>query len=261
MGREQSWRGRYLLFYAACKTITKQNPMTDTNVLIVDDDQSYRKLLVYITNKAGFIITEADDVKSAMLQLEQHPVDVVLTDVHMPDGNGVELTQAIKAAYPLTEVVVITGEGTIADGVQAMKYGAFDYLQKRDADTQIVSLLTHAAEKSRLQKRIQELENEIQHNVSGDIIDQNAAQIDKAALIVKAIGSPLRQKIIHLILAQGKASVTEIYTALDLPQAIASQHLLVLKNAGLVKPSAKAKKYSTRLTTAALQKPLHWLIS
>ncbi len=227
--------------------------MTPTNVLIVDDDQSYRKLLVYVTKKAGFVITEADDVKSAMLQLEQQPVDVVLTDVHMPDGNGVELTQAIKAAYPLIEVVVITGEGTIADGVQAMKYGAFDYLQKRDADTQIVSLITHAAEKARLQKRIQELENEIQHNISGDIIDQNAAQIDKAALIVKAIGSPLRQKIIHLLLAQGRASVTEIYTPLDMPQAIASQHLLLLKNAGLVKTEREGKKimYSANYSSIA----------
>ncbi len=227
--------------------------MNNTAILVVDDDLSYRKLLVYIINKAGFIIAEADGVKSALLQLEQHPIDVVLTDVHMPDGNGVELTQAIKAAYPLVEVVVITSEGTIADGVQAMKYGAFDYLQKRDADTQIVSLLTHAAEKARLQRRIHQLEEQLHHTAEGDIIDQNAAQIDKAAQIVKAIGSPLRQKIMHLILAQGKANVTEIYTELGLQQAIASQHLLILKNTGLVKTEREGKKifYSANYSSIA----------
>jgi DNA-binding NtrC family response regulator len=216
--------------------------MTNVKVLVIDDDEQLRRLLVYQINKAGFQIAEAGSVREALLILEKQEISVVLTDVHLPDGNGIELTQMIKAAYPDTEVIAITSQGRISDGVKAIKNGAFDYLEKGDDSNRLLVLINQAAEKALLQKRISSLEKEVSEVESRkDIIGQNAAEIDKAILIIKAIHSPLRQRILQLIFAQGRATVTEIFTRLELEQAIASQHLAILKNAGLVHAQREGK--------------------
>lgn len=225
----------------------------NATVLILDDDPDLRKLLCYQISKAGFNILEAETVQNALGVLEKNQVDVVLSDVFLPDGNGVELTQVIKAAYPVIEVIVITGEGRIKDGVKAIKNGAFDYLVKSEDTDTLIQLLTQAAESVAVKKRINDLEKEVDGHLQSkgeDIIAQNAEQIEKATLIVKAIHSPLRQRIMQLIFAHGRITVTEIYTALNLEQSIASQHLGILKAADLVHSTREGKKvfYSANYT-------------
>lgn len=226
--------------------------MNNATVLILDDDPDLRKLLCYQINKAGFKIFEADTAQHALDILNKESVDVVLSDVFLPDGNGVDLTKVIKAAYPTCEVVVITGEGRIEDGVKAIKNGAFDYLVKSEDTEKLISLLTQAAESVLVKKRIQELEKEVDDKLHSneDIIAQNAEQIEKATLIIKAIHSPLRQRIMQLIFAHGRITVTEIYTTLNLEQSIASQHLGILKSANLVHSTREGKKvfYSANYT-------------
>lgn len=226
--------------------------MTNATVLILDDDRDLRRLLCYQISKAGFKILEADTVHAALEVLKNEPVDVVLSDVFLPDGNGVDLTKVIKAAYPDVEVIVITGEGRIEDGVKAIKNGAFDYLVKGDDVNKLISLLTQAAESVAVKKKISDLEKEVDGHASnhGDIISQNIEQIDQATMIVKAIQSPLRQRIMQLIFLHGRITVTEIYTALNLEQSIASQHLSILKAANLVHASREGKKvfYSANYT-------------
>ncbi len=228
--------------------------MTDATVLILDDDRDLRRLLCYQISKAGFKILEADTVHAALEVLKNESVDVVLSDVFLPDGNGVELTKVIKAAYPDSEVIVITGEGRIEDGVKAIKNGAFDYLVKGDDVNKLVQLLTQAAESVVVKRRIADLEKEVDghaiNKTTGDIIAQHIAQIDQATMIVKAIQSPLRQRIMQLIFLHGRITVTEIYTALNLEQSIASQHLGILKAANLVHASREGKKvfYSANYT-------------
>ena len=82
----------------------------------------------------------------------------MITDVKLPDANGVELTSAIKAQYPFVEIIVLTAYGTIQDGVQAIKNGAFDYLTKGEHQNKIIPLLAKASEKALLQQRVNDLE-------------------------------------------------------------------------------------------------------
>ena len=96
-------------------------------VLIIDDEVKLRGLLSRIISLEGFQVLEAGDIKSGMKILEKSEVQVVLSDVKLPDGNGVALAAEIKAKYPCIEVIVLTAFGTIADGVAAIKNGAFDY--------------------------------------------------------------------------------------------------------------------------------------
>jgi len=129
------------------------------NVLIIDDEEKLRSLLSRIIRLEGFEIQEADSGKAALKKLQQKDIDVVLCDVKLPDSNGIELVKTIKENYPLVEIILLTAYGDIADGVQAMKNGAFDYIVKGDDNGRIIPLLHRAVEKVALVKRVQQLEN------------------------------------------------------------------------------------------------------
>nr|WP_255680736.1 sigma-54 dependent transcriptional regulator [Flavobacterium sp. F-65] len=138
--------------------------------LIIDDEEKLRNLLARIIRSEGFEVFEAPDLKSGYKKLEQNDIDVVLCDVKLPDGNGVDFLQKIKTAFPLTEVILLTAYGKISDGVQAMKNGAFDYIVKGDDNDKIIPLLYKALEKVQLQKKVKQLEKRISDKYSFDNI-------------------------------------------------------------------------------------------
>jgi DNA-binding NtrC family response regulator len=130
-------------------------------ILIIDDEEKLRSLLARIISLEGFTVLEAKDCASALKKLEKSDVDVVICDGKLPDGNGIQLTNVIKEKYPFIEIIVLTAYGNIADGVQAIKNGAFDYITKGDDNNKIIPLVLRAIEKADLAKRIFHLENQI----------------------------------------------------------------------------------------------------
>jgi two-component system NtrC family response regulator len=131
-------------------------------VLIIDDEQTLRSLLARVIQLEGYHVLQATTIKEGLAVLGKESVQVVVTDVKLPDGNGVELTSKIRAQFPATEVVVLTAFGTIQDGVSAIKNGAFDYLTKGDHQEKIIPLLSKASEKALLQQRVYNLESQLQ---------------------------------------------------------------------------------------------------
>lgn len=123
------------------------------NILIIDDEEQLRKLLSRILLLEGYAIHQAGTIKLATELLLQKPIDIILCDVKLPDGNGVEFVKEIKAKYPLPEVILLTAYGNIHDGVQAIKNGAFDYLTKGDDNDRIIPLLQQVLAKVQHQKK------------------------------------------------------------------------------------------------------------
>jgi two-component system, NtrC family, response regulator len=150
-------------------------------VLIIDDEEKLRSLLTRIISLEGFEVLQAGDVKSGLKKLDLHDVDVVLCDVKLPDGNGVEVVKQIKSNYPLTEIILLTAYGNIPDGVMAIKNGAFDYITKGDDNNKIIPLLYRAFEKAELAKRVRVLEKQLADKHSFDKI------IGTSALILQAV--------------------------------------------------------------------------
>jgi two-component system response regulator PilR (NtrC family) len=99
-------------------------------ILIVDDEQSMREMLAILLKKEGLEVTTAGSRAEAGAVLAGRAVDLVLTDVRLPDGDGIEILRHVKAAAPDTVVIVMTGYGTANDAVAARKLGAFNYLFK-----------------------------------------------------------------------------------------------------------------------------------
>ncbi len=135
--------------------------VSSASVLIVDDEEKLRILLKRIISLEGFKVSEANTIKTATRMLEKEPVDIILCDVKLPDGNGVDFVKEIKPRFPSTEIILLTAYGNIADGVQAMKNGAFDYITKGDDNEKIIPLLSSALEKVQLQKRVDQLQEQV----------------------------------------------------------------------------------------------------
>ncbi len=137
--------------------------MPTGTLLIIDDEARLRQLLAQVLTLEGYTVLQAPNAAQGLELLRQHANDVllVLSDVKLPDANGVDLLPRFKAAAPDAEVVLLTAFGTIPDGVKAMKLGAFDYLTKGDFEQQLVVVVDRAAEKARLRQRVTELERRV----------------------------------------------------------------------------------------------------
>ncbi|MDD6209507.1 MAG: sigma-54 dependent transcriptional regulator [Bacteroidales bacterium] len=139
-------------------------------VLIVDDENQLRALLSRIIGLEGYEVLQADSCRTGMKQLIQGDPDVVLCDVKLPDGNGVDLVTEIKKTKPLVEVILLTAHGNIPDGVQAIKNGAFDYITKGDDNNKIIPLLSRATEKVLAAKQLAASEGKSGQKYSFDTI-------------------------------------------------------------------------------------------
>lgn len=135
--------------------------MSKGHILIIDDEDQLRKLLSRLLALEGYTLHEAPNVRAAMKILEKEEIHIILSDVKLPDGNGVELVGNIRTRYPEIETIVLTAYGNIADGVQAIKNGAFDYITKGDDNNRILPLVSKAMDKAHLQFRIRDLEKKI----------------------------------------------------------------------------------------------------
>jgi DNA-binding NtrC family response regulator len=108
-------------------------------LLIVDDDAAIRAALEVCFRRSGWATETASGVQEALFKFRNHIFPLVITDVKMPDGTGLELLANIRAMAPLTAVILLTAHGEVSDAVRAMRGGAFDYLIKPVAMEQILT--------------------------------------------------------------------------------------------------------------------------
>lgn len=115
-------------------------------ILVIDDEDPIRNLLARMIEPEGYKVWKASDCQSALKLLKAQPFDVVLCDVFLPDGNGVDFIREIKKHRPEAEVILLTAHGNIPDGVQAIKNGAFDYITKGDDNRKIIPTISRAVD-------------------------------------------------------------------------------------------------------------------
>lgn len=156
-------------------------------LLIIDDEKDIRHLLAKLLEYEGYEVLTTDKAKSGLQLLQEQPVQVVLCDVKLPDANGIALVKEIKTLSPETEVICLTAYGTIQDGVQAMKNGAFDYLVKGDDNNKIIPMVSKAEEKARLQFRIRELERRVAQTYDFDQIIGHSSLLQAAVQLARKV--------------------------------------------------------------------------
>jgi len=119
-------------------------------MLVVDDQESIRKLCVAIGTSLGFDCVQAESAEAALAKLETTSPDIVLSDLRMPNMSGLDFLDRVRTLLPRTELVIMTGHGSIESAVQAMKLGAYDYITKPFRVEELKLVLQRMEEKVRL---------------------------------------------------------------------------------------------------------------
>jgi two-component system, NtrC family, response regulator AtoC len=129
--------------------------------LIVDDEQSIRRLCTTIGASLGFACAAAESAEAALAYVESQAPDIVVSDLMLPNMSGVDLLRQVKSLLPRTEVAIMTGHGSIESAVQAMKLGAYDYVTKPFRVEELKLVLQRMAEKVRLVQENQVLREHV----------------------------------------------------------------------------------------------------
>jgi DNA-binding NtrC family response regulator len=148
---------------------------SEITVLVVDDEPSNLASLEKIFQREGMRVFTAEGAKAALDLVRKHRVQVVLTDLMMPGTNGIELLRALKEVAPDAEVVMMTAYGTVETAVQAMREGAYDFVEKPLKRVTIVKSVKKAAERQSLVVENRSLKNELKALHSREIVGQSAA--------------------------------------------------------------------------------------
>ncbi|MBK7500865.1 MAG: sigma-54-dependent Fis family transcriptional regulator [Ignavibacteriales bacterium] len=159
--------------------------MRHNKVLIIDDEPELRNLIKRLLELEGFSILTAGNSAEALEILNKNEIDIVVSDVRLPDKSGLELLPIIKKQFPLIEVIILTAYGRIEDGVNAIKEGAFDYIVKGDEDNKLIFVVKNAHEKVKMANRISHLEKNVLSKYSFDSITGSSPLILEAISIAK----------------------------------------------------------------------------
>jgi len=157
------------------------------SILIIEDENKFRGLLSRILEVEGYRVVQASSARMGMKMLDTENVRVVISDVKLPDANGVELVMRIKEMRPYIEVINLTAFGSIKDCVKAIKNGAFDYIMKGDDNGRIIPIVNNAMEKATLQFKAHQNGKSLNEKHHFDAILGNSAGILDAVALARRV--------------------------------------------------------------------------
>lgn len=153
-------------------------------ILMVDDERSIREFFDIMLNKEGYEVTCCSGGQEALSKLESNIYDLVITDIAMPDINGIDILKKTKELHPETSVIMITAYASTESAVEAMKVGAYDYILKPFKLDEIKMIIKKALEQSYLTKENALLKKEIQHRYGfGNLVGKSEQMIKIYELI------------------------------------------------------------------------------
>jgi two-component system response regulator PilR (NtrC family) len=173
-------------------------PPSPTKILVVDDEPGLREVLSITFRRAGYEVVTAPGVRAAIERLTQHPqpFQLVLSDLVMPDGSGIDVLGAAKARSAATQVVIMTAHSTVEAALDAMRRGAYDFVTKPFSPAEIVALASKALEKSSIVSENARLRAQIDRRAedSGDLFGTSPPMQRVAELVRKV--APTRTTVL-----------------------------------------------------------------
>ncbi len=161
--------------------------MAFRSVLVVDDEEAMRHVLLVFLQDRGFTVRAASSVAEALRELEVRPYDVVVTDVRMPGGSGIDLVRKGRDLAPETSFLVMSAYGTQELALEAMKAGAVDYVSKPFKPDELVLKLRMAEERDGFQRELRRLKAELRDEKGLDALVGESAPMQELARQVRRI--------------------------------------------------------------------------
>jgi DNA-binding NtrC family response regulator len=156
-------------------------------LLIVDDEQSIRRLCVTVGHGLNFACSEAETAEAALATVETAPPDIIVTDLKLPGQSGTDLLRKMKELLPHAEIAIMTGHGSIESAVETMREGAYDYIEKPFRVERLRQLLQRMAEKVRLVTENQFLRERVSVESQLDGIVGSSAKIQDVLRMVSRL--------------------------------------------------------------------------
>ena len=161
---------------------TGEEVASTATVLVVDDEPELCRALCKLLGRNGYNVLTAGNGEEGLAQLRQHEVHLVLSDLQMPRMGGVELLKAGRVVSPDSEFVIITGHGTIETAVDAMRQGAYDFIEKPFSTATTLNVVRKALEKQRLRAENQQLRRRLRQMQGGsEIIGSSSVMLAAVA--------------------------------------------------------------------------------
>jgi DNA-binding NtrC family response regulator len=205
-------------------------PPVTVDLLVVDDDPEFRDTLRSRFARHGFEVRTAASGDEALGLAEQRNFDVAIFDMMMPGMTGLELLKRFKAAHPECEIILLTGQGSIETAVEAMKLGAYDYLQKPFPLKDLEAVAVKAFERRNLRKENTQLKVILQRTQpSSEMVGQSPAMLEVLRLIERA--GPSEKAI--LILGESGTGKELVARALHRQSRRAEKPMVVINCAAL----------------------------
>ncbi len=156
-------------------------------ILVVENEDSLRLTLAVLLKRAGYTVREAPHGQAALEALAKEPADLVITDLRMEPVDGLEVLRAVKASSPQTEVLVLTGFGSIESAVEAMKLGAFEYLTKPFDREEMLLTVAKALERKSLLSEVRQLRAQVRERYAFDNIIGPSPRMQKVLDLVARV--------------------------------------------------------------------------
>ncbi len=199
-----------------------------TRILVVDDEVSQTDSLVILLRREGFKAEGVYDVDQALAFLRQRDVDLVITDLKLPDRNGIWLTQQIIQHYPEVVVLVITAYGTIETAVSAVKSGAFDYILKPVQLEHLQLVLERSLQWGQMRRKVRELEERLGEQQLPHQFLGSSPAINRVLQMVDRIADSDSSVLIYGESGTGKELIAEMIHR----KSSRADHTLVIVNCG-----------------------------
>ncbi len=185
------------------------------SILLVDDDEWLRSAATKVLAAEGYRVIASGSVADALDQLARHDPDLMIADLVLPDLDGLALLQRVRQLRPHIEVVMITGHGSVEAAVEAMRQGAYDFIEKPLDSTALLKTVAKALEKQRLFRENVRLRQELQQQRGLDAILGNCPAIQEVKRLVRQIAATDISVLIQGETGTGKEIVADALHALS----------------------------------------------
>ncbi|MDM7915710.1 MAG: sigma-54 dependent transcriptional regulator, partial [Candidatus Eisenbacteria bacterium] len=161
--------------------------MEKTSILIIDDEESMRRFLTVLLEKEGHRVVSSSTGRAALALLEEESFDLVITDLKMPDATGIQILEAVKQKSVETPVVILTAYASTASAIEALNKGAYQYIEKKAKNDEILLVVRNALSMGRLQSENQTLKRQMRRTHSERKIIGKSEEMAKVFKMIEKV--------------------------------------------------------------------------